>query len=137
MQVFYWVGQGTQRDGKTFHTAFALNSVTYQIGDSVFLYPEEESCPHYVGRIVSAFVDEHSGHADPHCIEVKWYERRVNLETQTKGIVESEREVFELEDTDINPIGCISSKIYIVRAQHYDEALMKMQGTQQPVPALL
>ncbi|KAJ9513724.1 hypothetical protein QJQ45_015474 [Haematococcus lacustris] len=130
MQVFYWVGQGTQRDGKTFHTAFALNSVTYQIGDSVFLYPEEESCPHYVGRIVSAFVDEHSGHADPHCIEVKWYERRVNLETQTKGIVESEREVFELEDTDINPIGCISSKIYIVRAQHYDEALMKMQGTQ-------
>lgn len=37
--------------------------------------------------------------------QVKWFERRVNLEPSTKGIEESEREVFELEDTDINPIG--------------------------------
>ena len=38
-------------------------------------------------------------------LKVKWFERRVNLEPSTKGIEESEREVFELEDTDINPIG--------------------------------
>jgi hypothetical protein len=40
-------------------------------GDSVYLYPEDENYPHYIGRIVSAFVDEHSGHADPHCIQVR------------------------------------------------------------------
>lgn len=32
-------------------------------------------------------------------LQVKWFERRVNLETSTKGIIESEKEVFELEDT--------------------------------------
>lgn len=53
-------------------------------GDSVYLYPEDEHYPHYIGRIVTAFVDEQSGHADPHCIQVKWYERRVNLETHTR-----------------------------------------------------
>lgn len=90
-------------------------------GDSIYLYPEDESHPNYIGRIVSAFVDEHSGHADPHCIEVKWYERRVNLEANTKGIEESEREVFELEDTDINPIGCCAGKTIIVKAKSYEE----------------
>lgn len=39
-------------------------------GDSVYLFPEDENSPHYLGRIVSAFVDENAGHADPHCIEV-------------------------------------------------------------------
>jgi hypothetical protein len=38
-----------------------------------------------------------------------------------RGIDEAEREVFELEDTDINPIGCISGKNCIVRARNYDD----------------
>ncbi|KXZ48881.1 hypothetical protein GPECTOR_24g170 [Gonium pectorale] len=58
--------------------------------------------------------------------KVKWFERRVNLEPSTKGIEESEREVFELEDTDVNPIGkscgCISGKCRIVKAHNYEEA---------------
>ncbi|GLC46591.1 hypothetical protein PLESTM_001893800 [Pleodorina starrii] len=54
--------------------------------------------------------------------KVKWFERRVNLEPSTKGIEESEREVFELEDTDVNPIGCISGKCHIVKAANYEEA---------------
>lgn len=29
-------------------------------------------------------------------MQIKWYERRTNLETNTRGIEESEREVFEL-----------------------------------------
>ena len=32
-------------------------------------------------------------------MQIKWFERRVNLELATKGIEESEKEVFELEDT--------------------------------------
>lgn len=38
-------------------------------------------------RIVSAFKDEQAKPgADPHCVEVKWYERRTNLETATKWV---------------------------------------------------
>jgi hypothetical protein len=29
--------------------------------------------------------------------------------------------VFELEDVDVNPIGCISGKNFVVKAQGYDE----------------
>jgi hypothetical protein len=32
MQVFYWIGPGTQKDGKVFYQAFALNGVNYKIG---------------------------------------------------------------------------------------------------------
>ena len=53
-------------------------------------------------------------------MQIKWFERRTNLEPSTKGIEESEKEVFELDDTDINPIGCISGKCTIVRATHYE-----------------
>jgi hypothetical protein len=44
--------------------------VEYKAGDCVFLYPEDETFPHYVGRICAAFVDESTGYADPHCIQV-------------------------------------------------------------------
>ena len=57
---------------------------------------------------------------------MKWFERRVNLEPQTKGIEESEREVFELEDMDINPIGCISGKAYIIKTNSYEEVSAKL-----------
>jgi hypothetical protein len=33
------------------------------------------------------------------CTQIKWYERRTKLEQMTKGLEESEKEVFELEDT--------------------------------------
>lgn len=112
---------------------------------AVYLFPEDDAHPPYLGRIRSAFVDESAVGVDPppHNIEVgapaatamlqrergatacmlpcctqqavawtarhdlslhpglqvKWFERRVNLETSTKGIIESEKEVFELEDT--------------------------------------
>jgi hypothetical protein len=36
--------------------------------------------------------------------------------------------VFELEDTDINPIGCISGKNCIVRARNYDEVCGPSMG---------
>lgn len=39
-----------------------------------------------------------------------------------RGIEESEREVFELEDSDVNPIGCVSGKTVVVRARSFDEA---------------
>ena len=88
----------------------------------------------------------HAGHAEKLTVwhsQIKWFERRVNLELATKGIEESEKEVFELEDTgeayepcgfsilpdwliqpfhaDVNPIGCISGKCYILRAANYEE----------------
>jgi len=37
----------------------------------VYLYPEDEHSPHFVGRIVSAFVDETAPESDPHRIEVR------------------------------------------------------------------
>lgn len=32
-------------------------------------------------------------------MQIKWLERRTNLESLTKGVEESEKEVFELDDT--------------------------------------
>ncbi|PNW79525.1 hypothetical protein CHLRE_08g358532v5 [Chlamydomonas reinhardtii] len=127
LQVFLWLGAGQQRaDGRIQYSSFRLNSTDYRVGDCVFLFPEDESYPPYVARILSAFVDTQVQEgSDPHCIEVKWFERRVNLEPTTKGIEESEREVFELEDTDVNPIGCISGKCRIVKAHNYEEARLR------------
>eukprot|EP00798_Chlamydomonas_sp_ICE-L_P001719 gene1719-33126_t len=122
VQVFYWLGEGRHHsDGRLYYTHFSLNGTKYSLGDCVYLFPEGENYPHYIGRIKSAFVEALTGQADPHCIEVKWYERRVNLEPSTKGIEESEREVFELGDTDINPIGCISGKCCVLKANNYEE----------------
>ncbi|KAG2430975.1 hypothetical protein HYH02_013508 [Chlamydomonas schloesseri] len=127
LQVFLWLGDGHQRaDGRIQYNSFRLNSTDYRVGDCVFLFPEDESYPPYVARILAAFVDTQVQEgSDPHCIEVKWFERRVNLEPATKGIEESEREVFELEDTDVNPIGCISGKCRIVKALSYEEARLR------------
>ncbi|MEW5301378.1 MAG: hypothetical protein WDW36_004240 [Sanguina aurantia] len=61
---------------------------------------EDEALPHYIGKIKSAFVDSNYAQQDPHCIEV-----------------------FELGDTDINPIGCISGKCAIIKARTYEEAV--------------
>ena len=71
MQEFYWSGPGTQRDGRTYYQQFCLNAQAYCIGDCVYLFPENEESPHYMGRIRAAFVDEKSGQADPHCFEVR------------------------------------------------------------------
>ncbi|GIL54840.1 hypothetical protein Vafri_10533 [Volvox africanus] len=123
LQLFVWVGHGEVEDNRINYKSFTLNDHTYHVGDCVYLYPEDEQFPPYIARILAAFVDRNvQAGADPHCIEVKWFERRVNLEPSTKGIEESEREVFELEDTDINPIGCISGKCRIVKAPTYEEA---------------
>ncbi|GIM14489.1 hypothetical protein Vretimale_17437 [Volvox reticuliferus] len=123
LQLFVWVGHGEVEDNRVNYKSFTLNDQTYHVGDCVYLYPEDEQFPPYIARILAAFVDRNvQAGADPHCIEVKWFERRVNLEPSTKGIEESEREVFELEDTDINPIGCISGKCTIVKAPTYEEA---------------
>jgi len=131
--VFVWVGQGAMREKRQHYQSFQLNNTIYSVDDTVYLYPEDESYPHYIGRIVSAFVDEEAtgDGRDPHCIEVKWYERRVNLEASTRGIEESEREVFELEETDVNPIGCISGKNYVIKARGYDEAAGRMRDADQ------
>ncbi|KAG2482200.1 hypothetical protein HYH03_018846 [Edaphochlamys debaryana] len=126
LQLFVWVGQGQVKETRVHYQSFTLNDVTYHVGECVYLYPEDEQYPPYIARILSAFVDKDvQPGADPHCIEVKWFERRVNLEPSTKGIEESEREVFELEDTDVNPIGCISGKCRIVKANNYEEAFGK------------
>ncbi|GFR49765.1 hypothetical protein Agub_g11928 [Astrephomene gubernaculifera] len=126
LQLFCWAGEGQVKDKKIYYQGFSLDGQTYNVGDCVFLFPEYEHFPPYIARILAAWVDQNvEPEALPevtHCIEVKWFERRVNLEPSTRGIEESEREVFELEDTDVNPIGCISGKCRIIRAQNYEEA---------------
>ncbi|GAX83194.1 hypothetical protein CEUSTIGMA_g10620.t1 [Chlamydomonas eustigma] len=127
--VFFWCGPGERVGQRINYQRFVLNSNTFNLGDCVYLFPEDEGQPHYIGRIRSAFIDESSSQIPPpHNIEIKWFERRVNLEQSTKGIEESEKEVFELEDTDINPIGCISGKCYVIRASTYEEAQQSARG---------
>eukprot|EP00198_Chlamydomonas_reinhardtii_P014394 XP_001703731.1 predicted protein [Chlamydomonas reinhardtii] len=71
LQVFLWLGAGQQRaDGRIQYSSFRLNSTDYRVGDCVFLFPEDESYPPYVARILSAFVDTQVQEgSDPHCIE--------------------------------------------------------------------
>lgn len=128
MQVFYWGVQSHTVEDKTYYKSFSLNGVTYSVGECVYLFPEDETLPHYIGRITNAFVDLCSLVQDPHCIEVKWFERRVNLEPNLKGLPERDKEVVELEETDVNPIGCISGKCSVVKSRSYDEAFQQMQG---------
>ncbi|MEW5318363.1 MAG: hypothetical protein WDW38_009588 [Sanguina aurantia] len=98
-QIFLWSGPpGEQRGARTHYQQFTLNNQQYKLGDCVYLYPEDEALPHYIGKIKSAFVDSNYAQQDPHCIEV-----------------------FELGDTDINPIGCISGKCAIIKARTYEE----------------
>lgn len=53
--------------------------------------------------------------------QVTWFERRTNLEPDFKGCADKEREVVELEETDVNPIGCISGKCTLLRALKYED----------------
>lgn len=70
MQVFYWGVQSHASKDRTYYKSFCLNKVTYELGDCVFLFPETPSAPHYIGQIVSAYIDTRSQVPDPHCIEV-------------------------------------------------------------------
>lgn len=70
-QIFLWSGPpGEQRGHRTFYEQFTLNNIQYKLGDCVYLYPEDEALPHYIGKIKSAFVDSNYASQDPHCIEV-------------------------------------------------------------------
>ncbi|GIL80244.1 hypothetical protein Vretifemale_9419 [Volvox reticuliferus] len=106
---------------RTDYAGFNLNGVEYKLGDCAYLYPEDEDVPPYVGRILACFHDRSGRAADPHCVEVAWYERRAHLEPNSQG-GNWEREVVALEETDINPIGCISGKIVVFTAGDYEEA---------------
>lgn len=67
VHLFTLVGQ--VRNGKVHYNSFTLNNQTYSVGDCVFLFPEDESYPPYIARILSAFVDQEVTGTDPHCIE--------------------------------------------------------------------
>lgn len=71
-QIFLWSGPpGEQRGHRTHYQQFTLNNQQYKLGDCVYLYPEDEALPHYIGKIKSAFVDSNYAQQDPHCIEVR------------------------------------------------------------------
>ncbi|GIL54844.1 hypothetical protein Vafri_10533 [Volvox africanus] len=106
---------------RTDYAGFNLNGVEYKLGDCAYLYPEDEDVPPYVGRILACFHDQSGRAADPHCVEVAWYERRAHLEPDFQG-GNWEHEVVALEETDINPIGCISGKAVVFTAGDYEEA---------------
>ncbi|GFR49764.1 hypothetical protein Agub_g11927 [Astrephomene gubernaculifera] len=107
---------------RTYYASFSLNGVEYKVGDHVFLYPEDEGVPPYVGKVLASFVDTTGRAADPHCVEVAWYERRAHLEPADFKSAGWERELVALEETDINPIGCISGKAVVLKAVDYEEA---------------
>ncbi|GFH19890.1 GATA transcription factor 9, partial [Haematococcus lacustris] len=80
-------------------------------------------------------------------MQIQWYERLTNLEARYQGWTEKEHEVLEagflrtvtalrttvqlaaspyihsqLEETDVNPIGCIASKCTVFKAPNYEQA---------------
>lgn len=72
MQIFLWQGPCETVGERTYYSHFSLNGAQYSVGDCVHLFPESDGdCPHYIGRIQAAFVDNSQNLADPHCIEVR------------------------------------------------------------------
>lgn len=67
-------------------------------------------------------------------MQVKWFERRANLEPRLKGDREAEREVVELEEIDVNPIGCISGKATVIKARSVDEVSRELFDTRAGEP---
>ena len=51
---------------------------------------------------------------------MRWFERFTNLYPSAKG-AQCERELVELEDAELNPIGCLAGKTNIIRAKSYEE----------------
>jgi hypothetical protein len=152
LQIFAWDGCSHQdhEQQRTYYNGFTLQETKYRVGDCVYLFPESEGIPLYLGCIQSAFADGSPGASDTHCVEVggirlasfgafdeamrtpnvlpallfdmqvRWFERYSVLEPCCKG-VKYERELVELEDADVNPIGCLAGKANVLRAKSYDE----------------
>ena len=53
--------------------------------------------------------------------QVSWLERRIHVDPVAKGSSHVEQEVVELEETDVNPIGCISGKCTVLKASSWEE----------------
>lgn len=126
--LFQWgTPSCTTNADRTYFNSFTLNGVEYAVGDHVLLYPEQAGLPHFVGRLKAAFASaDHA--ADPHQVEVSWLERRIHVDPSAKGSSHVDQEVVELEETDVNPIGCISGKCTVLKASSWEEALHASKG---------
>jgi hypothetical protein len=70
VQRFSWKGPGIPKGHVINFPGFFLNEVKYEVGDNVYLLPEDDKSPLYVARILRAYEDSHSSDVDRHCIEV-------------------------------------------------------------------
>mmetsp|Transcript_15372 Transcript_15372/g.38274 ORF Transcript_15372/g.38274 Transcript_15372/m.38274 type:complete len:599 (-) Transcript_15372:1288-3084(-) len=121
--VFSWGPASHSVDDRHYFESFSLNGEVYRPGDAVCLFNENESLPPYLGRITACFSSTlpHDAH-DPHSIEIRWFERVTNLEPGLKGVPGREQELVELEETDVNPIGCISGKCHVFISGDFNHA---------------
>ncbi|KXZ48880.1 hypothetical protein GPECTOR_24g169 [Gonium pectorale] len=131
---FFFIGPPLPSTGPTTErldfAGFSLNGIEYRVGDCAFLFPEDESQgQHYVAQVLSCFQLTRGQAADPHCVEVAWFERRSHLDVADVSGLDDEhnpqslaKEVVALEETDVNPIGCISGKALVLKAPCYEEA---------------
>lgn len=107
---------------RSYYNGFQLQSTQFTVGDAVFLHPEVDGMPPYLGRIVSAFNDNSAQGNDAFCIEVRWFERLQALGRCDTGQVPNEREVIELGETDVNPVGSVAGKATVLCSSSAAEA---------------
>ncbi|GAX83193.1 hypothetical protein CEUSTIGMA_g10619.t1 [Chlamydomonas eustigma] len=99
---------------------FLTTPSSYPFDSKPFLSTESADEPYHIGCIQSAFTDCAPDVREIQCIEVRWFERFSTIYPSGRGV---DKELVELEDVDVNPIGCLVGKANIIRAKSYEDAL--------------
>ena len=69
--TFNWNGLGTQEGDRVYFSSFQFCQTKYQVGDHVYLLPEDEGAPLYIAKILKAFEDTTAEEGERLCIEVR------------------------------------------------------------------
>jgi hypothetical protein len=69
--TFNWNGLGTPEGDRVYFSSFQFCQTKYQVGDHVYLLPEDEGAPLYIAKILKAFEDTTAEEGERLCIEVR------------------------------------------------------------------
>jgi hypothetical protein len=76
--TFHWIGEASYNDSlnRTYYNKFGYGQNTIEVGDCVYLLPEDDSKPKYIARILSAYEEHRAAETERFCIEVGFADGR-------------------------------------------------------------
>lgn len=87
--TFHWIGEGSCNDSlnRTYYNKFGYGHNTIELGDCVYLLPEDDSKPKYIARIQSAYEEHGAAETERFCIEVGYAAWPCCPSSQVPGLV--------------------------------------------------